>query len=121
MRQNLNALLTQMDGFADNSGVLILAATNYGVEALDEALVRPGRFDKHVTMTVPDRKGREGILRLYGGKTAAGKDVDYALLARGTVGMSGAELFSVVNQAALRGAVLGMTEISHAIFEWAKG
>ena len=92
-----------MDGFHDNNGVLVIGATNAAEEKLDEALLRSGRFDKHVYIPLPDMTGRLGILNLYANKVIAGKaiienDVDLKTLARGTVGMSGADLFNIVNQ-----------------------
>lgn len=90
-------LLVEMDGFEQNSGVIVIAATNFP-ESLDHALTRPGRFDKHVVVPLPDVKGREAILELYGSKTKLATDTNLKQLAQGTPGMSGADLFNIVNQ-----------------------
>ena len=99
--QTLNQLLTEMDGFEDNSGVIILAATNRP-ESLDPALTRPGRFDRRVPVELPDLKGREAILRVHAKKIRVADNVDYAKIARMSSGASGAELANIVNEAALR-------------------
>ncbi|MGM9650462.1 MAG: ATP-dependent zinc metalloprotease FtsH [Faecousia sp.] len=99
--QTLNQLLTEMDGFEGNSGVVILAATNRP-EALDAALTRPGRFDRRVPVELPDLKGREEILRVHARKIKLSDDVDFAKIARMASGASGAELANIVNEAALR-------------------
>ena len=101
--QTLNQLLTEMDGFDAAKGVIILAATNRP-ESLDPALTRPGRFDRRVPVELPDRKGRESILRLHAQKVKIGPDCDFAVVARMTPGASGAELANIINEAAL-GAV----------------
>ena len=101
--QTLNQLLTEMDGFEGNTGVIILAATNRP-ESLDPALTRPGRFDRRVPVELPDLKGRESILRLHAQKVKIGPDCDFAVVARMTPGASGAELANIINEAAL-GAV----------------
>ena len=99
--QTLNQLLTEMDGFDDNSGVIILAATNRP-EALDPALTRPGRFDRRVPVELPDLKGREEILKVHAKKIKVAEDVDFNKVARMASGASGAELANIVNEAALR-------------------
>ena len=99
--QTLNQLLTEMDGFEGNSGVMILAATNRP-EMLDPALTRPGRFDRRVPVELPDLKGREAILRVHAKKVSVAPDVDYGRIARMAAGASGAELANIVNEAALR-------------------
>lgn len=99
--QTLNQLLTEMDGFEDNSGVIILAATNRP-ESLDPALTRPGRFDRRVPVELPDLKGREAILRVHANKIKLAEDVDFGVIARMASGASGAELANIVNEAALR-------------------
>ena len=99
--QTLNQLLTEMDGFEGNSGVIILAATNRP-ESLDPALTRPGRFDRRVPVELPDLKGREAILKVHAKKIRVAEDVDYAAVARMASGASGAELANIVNEAALR-------------------
>ena len=99
--QTLNQLLTEMDGFEDNTGVIILAATNRP-ESLDPALLRPGRFDRRVPVELPDLKGREDILKVHVKKIKVGDNVDYNKVARMASGASGAELANIVNEAALR-------------------
>ena len=99
--QTLNQLLTEMDGFEDNTGVIILAATNRP-ESLDPALTRPGRFDRRVPVELPDLKGREEILKVHAKKIKVADDVDFNKVARMASGASGAELANIVNEAALR-------------------
>ena len=99
--QTLNQLLTEMDGFEDNTGVIILAATNRP-ESLDPALLRPGRFDRRVPVELPDLKGREDILKVHAKKIKVGDNVDYNKVARMASGASGAELANIINEAALR-------------------
>ena len=100
--QTLNQLLTEMDGFEGNNGVIILAATNRP-ESLDPALTRPGRFDRRVPVELPDLKGREAILQVHAKKIKVAEDVDFNKIARMASGASGAELANIVNEAALRG------------------
>jgi len=99
--QTLNQLLTEMDGFEGNNGVIILAATNRP-EALDPALTRPGRFDRRVPVELPDLKGREEILKVHAKKIKVDENVNFAQIARMASGASGAELANIVNEAALR-------------------
>ena len=99
--QTLNQLLTEMDGFESNNGVIILAATNRP-ESLDPALTRPGRFDRRVPVELPDLKGREAILQVHAKKIKVAEDVDFNKIARMASGASGAELANIVNEAALR-------------------
>ena len=99
--QTLNQLLTEMDGFEGNTGVIILAATNRP-ESLDPALTRPGRFDRRVPVDLPDLKGREEILKVHAKKIRVAEDVDFNKVARMASGASGAELANIVNEAALR-------------------
>ena len=99
--QTLNQLLTEMDGFEGNSGVVILAATNRP-ESLDPALTRPGRFDRRVPVELPDLKGREEILKVHARKVKIAEDVDFGKIARMASGASGAELANIINEAALR-------------------
>ncbi len=101
--QTLNQLLVEMDGFESNEGVILISATNRP-DILDPALMRPGRFDRQVVVPVPDLKGREGILKVHTRKTPLADDVDLAVLARGTPGLSGADLENMVNEAALLAA-----------------
>ena len=99
--QTLNQLLTEMDGFEGNSGVMILAATNRP-ESLDPALTRPGRFDRRVPVELPDLKGREAILKVHAKKVKLAEDVNFETIARMASGASGAELANIINEAALR-------------------
>ena len=99
--QTLNQLLTEMDGFGGNNGVIILAATNRP-ESLDPALTRPGRFDRRVPVELPDLEGREAILKVHAKKVQLSDDVDFHTIARMASGASGAELANIVNEAALR-------------------
>jgi len=104
--QTLNQLLTEMDGFDNNNGVMILAATNRP-EILDPALLRPGRFDRRVPVELPDLKGREEILKVHARKVNMGRDVNFNTIARMASGASGAELANIVNEAALRAVRMG--------------
>jgi cell division protease FtsH len=101
--QTLNQLLVEMDGFEQNSGVIIIAATNRP-DVLDPALLRPGRFDRQVVVDRPDIKGREGIFKVHTKKITIGEDVDLEILAKGTPGFSGADIANIVNEAALLAA-----------------
>jgi len=117
--QTLNQLLVEMDGFEANEGVIILAATNRR-DVLDPALLRPGRFDRNVTVGNPDIKGREKILGVHARKTPLGPDVDLRIIARGTPGFSGADLANLVNEAALMAARVGRRFVTMEDFESAK-
>ncbi|TNJ42027.1 ATP-dependent zinc metalloprotease FtsH [Phaeobacter sp. B1627] len=117
--QTLNQLLVEMDGFEANEGVIILAATNRK-DVLDPALLRPGRFDRNVTVGNPDIKGREKILGVHARKTPLGADVDLRIIARGTPGFSGADLANLVNEAALMAARVGRRFVTMEDFENAK-
>ena len=114
--QTLNQLLTEMDGFEENTGVVILAATNRP-EALDPALTRPGRFDRRVPVELPDLKGREDILKVHARKIKCSQDVDFNKIARMAAGASGAELANIVNEAALRAVRDGRKFANQADFE----
>ncbi len=114
--QTLNQLLTEMDGFEGNNGVIILAATNRP-ESLDAALTRPGRFDRRVPVELPDLKGREAILRVHAKKIKTNPDIDYERIARMASGASGAELANIVNEAALRAVRNGRKTVSQADME----
>ena len=114
--QTLNQLLTEMDGFEGNNGVIILAATNRP-ESLDPALTRPGRFDRRVPVELPDLKGREEILKVHAKKIKIAEDVDFNKIARMASGASGAELANIVNEAALRAVRDGRRFASQADLE----
>ena len=118
-RKTLNQLLTEMDGFEQNEGIIVIAATNIP-EQLDPALTRPGRFDRLVHVPNPDIGGRREILAHYLENKPVDADVDVESIARGTSGFSGAELFNLVNMAAVQAAVSGETAISLERLEWAK-
>jgi cell division protease FtsH len=117
--QTLNQLLVEMDGFDSNDGVIILAATNRP-DVLDPALMRPGRFDRQIVVDWPDARGREGILRVHAKKRPLAEDVDLNLIARGTPGMSGADLENLVNEAALLAARRNRKKVTMRDFEDAK-
>ena len=114
--QTLNQLLTEMDGFENNNGVIILAATNRP-ESLDPALTRPGRFDRRVPVELPDLKGREEILKVHAKKIALAPGVDFNTVARMASGASGAELANIVNEAALRAVRAGRKSVTEADLE----
>ena len=114
--QTLNQLLTEMDGFEGNNGVIILAATNRP-ESLDPALTRPGRFDRRVPVELPDLAGREAILKVHAKKIKAADNVDFHTIARMAAGTSGAELANIVNEAALRAVRSGRTVVEQADLE----
>ena len=114
--QTLNQLLTEMDGFEGNNGVIILAATNRP-ESLDPALTRPGRFDRRVPVELPDLKGREEILKVHAKKIALAPGVDLSVVARMASGASGAELANIVNEAALRAVRAGRKSVTQADLE----
>ncbi|MGA7873300.1 MAG: ATP-dependent zinc metalloprotease FtsH [Candidatus Binatus sp.] len=114
--QTLNQLLGELDGFDERFEVIILAATNRP-DVLDPALLRPGRFDRQVVIALPDRKGREGILRIHTRKLRLATDVDLAALARSTIGMSGADLANLCNEAAVTAARHDRPAVTMADFE----
>ena len=114
--QTLNQLLTEMDGFEGNNGVIILAATNRP-ESLDPALTRPGRFDRRVPVELPDLKGREEILKVHARKIKTAPDVDFHTIARMAAGTSGAELANIINEGALRAVRAGRTTVTEADLE----
>jgi cell division protease FtsH len=117
--QTLNQLLVEMDGFESNEGVILISATNRP-DVLDPALLRPGRFDRQVVVSLPDIKGREKILRVHMKRVPLASDVDAIVLAKGTPGFSGADLENLVNEAALLGAKRNKEKIEMADFEDAK-
>mgnify|MGYP001228356376 FL=1 len=117
--QTLNALLVEMDGFEQNSGVIIIAATNRP-DVLDPALLRPGRFDRQVVVDRPDVKGREGILKVHTRNIPLGETVDVEVIAKGTPGLAGAELANLVNEAALLAARKDKKKVEMIDFEEAK-
>ena len=114
--QTLNQLLTEMDGFEGNTGVIILAATNRP-ESLDPALTRPGRLDRRVPVELPDLAGREAILQVHAKKIKTAEDVDFHTIARMASGASGAELANIINEAALRAVRNGRTIVNQADLE----
>ena len=117
--QTLNQLLVEMDGFESNEGVILVSATNRP-DVLDPALLRPGRFDRRIVVNRPDVKGREGILGVHTKKIPLADDVDIHVLARGTVGFSGADLANLVNEAALNAARYNQKTVLMQDFEFAK-
>jgi cell division protease FtsH len=117
--QTLNALLVEMDGFESNEGVILLAATNRP-DVLDPALLRPGRFDRQVVVDSPDVRGREGILRVHAKKLPLAADVELKIVAKGTPGLSGADLANICNEAALLAARDGSDKVAMGHFEEAK-
>jgi cell division protease FtsH len=117
--QTLNQLLVEMDGFESNDGVILLAATNRP-DVLDPALLRPGRFDRQIVVDTPDVRGREGILKVHTRKLPLSVDVDLSVLARGTPGLSGADLANIVNEAALLAARRNHDKVAMRDFEDAK-
>lgn len=117
--QTLNQLLVEMDGFQGNEGVIVIAATNRP-DVLDNALLRPGRFDRQVTVGLPDVRGREQIIRVHMRKVPLADDVEPAIIARGTPGFSGADLANIVNEAALFAARANKRAVGMAEFEKAK-
>ncbi|KAK4228907.1 mitochondrial inner membrane i-AAA protease supercomplex subunit YME1 [Podospora fimiseda] len=119
VRQTLNQLLTEMDGFSQNSGVIVMAATNFP-ESLDKALTRPGRFDRHVTVSLPDVRGRIAILKHHAKKIKIAADVNMEAIASRTAGLSGAELENIVNQAAIHASKLKALAVAQQHLDWAK-
>ena len=115
----LNQLLVEMDGFEQNQGVIVIGATNIA-DSLDPALLRPGRFDRHVAVPLPDVAGRKQILGLHASKVPLDGAADLDALARGTPGMSGADLSNLVNQAALKAALDGLEKVTAASLDYAK-
>ncbi len=117
--QTLNQILSEMDGFAPNESVIVIAATNRP-DVLDPALLRPGRFDRHVTVERPTRKGRVGVLKVHSRKVPLAEDVNLEEIAGGTIGFSGADLKNLVNEAALHAARENKTVVERKDFESAK-
>ncbi|GAA5830252.1 hypothetical protein JCM11251_001284 [Rhodosporidiobolus azoricus] len=119
-KQTLNQLLTELDGFATGEGIIIIGATNFP-ETLDKALVRPGRFDRHVVVPLPDVRGRMDILRHHMRNILYDRtNVDVSIIARGTIGFSGADLQALVNQAAVKASAEDAEVVRPSHFEWAK-
>ena len=114
--QTLNQLLAEMDGFDPSKGIIILGATNRP-EILDKALLRPGRFDRRITVDLPDMKGREAILRVHAKNIVTAPDVDLAAIARATVGASGADLANIINEGALCAVRAGRTSTTQSDLE----
>ena len=119
VKQSLNQLLTELDGFSQETGVIILAATNFP-QLLDKALTRPGRFDRNVIVPLPDVRGRMEILKHHMKNVQVATDVDESVIARGTSGFSGAELENLVNQAAVRASRNKAAKVSMSDLDWAK-
>ncbi|MGO9137442.1 MAG: ATP-dependent zinc metalloprotease FtsH [Syntrophales bacterium] len=117
--QTLNQLLVEMDGFESNEGVILVSATNRP-DVLDPALLRPGRFDRQVVVPLPDVKGREKILEVHTRKTPLADDIDFAVIARGTPGFSGADIENLVNESVLYAARYGKDKVHMSDFEFAK-
>ncbi len=117
--QTLNQLLVEMDGFESNEGVILISATNRP-DVLDPALLRPGRFDRQVVVPLPDVKGREKIFEVHARKTPIAEDVDFAVMARGTPGTSGADIENLINEAVLNAARANKEKVNMSDFEFAK-
>jgi cell division protease FtsH len=117
--QTLNQLLVEMDGFDTGEGVIVVAATNR-MDVLDPALLRPGRFDRTVTVPLPDVRGRERILAIHSAKVKSAPDANLATIAKGTPGFSGADLRNLVNEAALFAARHNKAHVDQADLEWAR-
>jgi cell division protease FtsH len=117
--QTLNQLLVEMDGFESNEGVILISATNRP-DVLDPALLRPGRFDRQVVVPLPDIKGREKIFEVHARKAPIAEDVDFAVLARGTPGTSGADIENLINEAVLNAARDNKEKVNMSDFEFAK-
>lgn len=118
-KQTLNQLLVELDGFSQTEGIIIIGATNFP-ESLDKALTRPGRFDKEVVVELPDVRGRVDILKHHMQNVETAENVDPSIIARGTPGLSGAELMNLVNQAAVHASQLSAPAVDMGHFEWAK-
>ncbi|GAA5968173.1 hypothetical protein JCM11641_003757 [Rhodosporidiobolus odoratus] len=119
-KQTLNQLLTELDGFATGEGIILIGATNFP-ESLDKALVRPGRFDRHVVVPLPDVRGRMEILKHHMRNIRYDQDaVDTSIIARGTIGFSGADIQALVNQAAVKASAENASSVRGSHFEWAK-
>src|SRR5690606_24345566 len=113
--QTLNQILTEMDGFSGGEGVIVLAATNQP-DVLDKALLRAGRFDRRVVVNLPDKAGREAIIKVHTRKVPLADDVDLGEIAASTPGFSGADLKNMVNEAALLAARRNVAAVGHAEF-----
>ncbi|XP_065839105.1 uncharacterized protein [Oscarella lobularis] len=118
-RMTLNQLLVELDGFEENSGVVVIGATNFP-EVLDKALVRPGRFDSKISIAMPDIRARHKILKVHTKEVPLGKDVDLEVVARGTIGFSGADIANLINQAAIHSSSQGSQSVTMESLEWAK-
>ncbi|EDO06047.1 ATP-dependent metallopeptidase HflB family protein [Babesia bovis T2Bo] len=116
VRMTLNQLLVELDGFSKREGVVVLCATNFP-ESLDPALVRPGRLDRTIHIPLPDYNGRYDILKLYSKKILVSPDVDLATIAKRTVGMTGADIFNILNMAALKCSIQGLASVTPSAIE----
>ena len=114
--QTLNQLLSEMDGFDNHKGIVVLAATNRP-ETLDPALLRPGRFDRRIPVELPDLAGREAILKIHANDVKMDRDIDLSVIARSTPGASGADLANIINEAALRAVRFGRNRVSQEDLE----
>ena len=111
--QTLNQLLVEMDGFSDNAGIIVMAATNRD-DVLDPALLRAGRFDRRITVSLPDREGREAIFKVHSRNKKLAKDIDFTAIAKRTVGFSGADIENIMNEAAILAVRRNKSEITVA-------
>ena len=119
LKTTLNELFVQLDGFEENNGDIVIGLTNFA-EGLDEALIFPGRFDKHITVLLPDFGGRNNILEMYVVKTKLTSGVDLAVITKGTTGFSCANFYNLMNQAALKSSIDGLNYIAMVVLKSTK-